>query len=78
MYTFEKCIFINRPQQEVFDFVTDPANHTLWQRTTLSSEWAPDESPGVGSTIKSVVKLWMQDRLNSLYSFTLAHDGIWR
>jgi len=57
MYTFEKSIFINPPQHEFFDFGTDPAKHTLWQRTTLSSEWATDESPGVGSMIKSVGKL---------------------
>ena len=26
MYKFEKSVFINRPQQEVFDFVTNLAN----------------------------------------------------
>lgn len=58
MYTFEKRIFIKRPQQEVFEFVTNPANSTQWQRTTISSEWTSDGSPGVGSKIKSVIKLF--------------------
>ena len=58
MYTFEKSIIIKRPQQEVFEFVTNPANSTQWQRTTVSSEWTSDGSPGVGSKIKSVIKLF--------------------
>jgi len=57
MYTFEKSIFINRPQQEVFDFVTNPANAAQWESTTESAEWTTDGPPGVGSTIKVVIKL---------------------
>jgi carbon monoxide dehydrogenase subunit G len=26
MITFEKTVYIKRPQQEVFEFVSDPAN----------------------------------------------------
>lgn len=61
MYTFEKSIFINRPQQEVFDFVTNPANATQWESTTESAEWISDGPPGVGSTINVVIKLgWLK------------------
>ena len=57
MYTFEKSIFINRPQQEVFDFVTNPANATQWESSTESAEWTTDGRPGVGSTIEVVIKM---------------------
>ena len=61
MYTFEKSIFINRPQQEVFEFVTNPANSTKWESTMESAEWTSDGPPGVGSTIKVVIKMmWLK------------------
>jgi carbon monoxide dehydrogenase subunit G len=54
MYKFESSIFINRPQQEVFDFVTNPANNPQWQNGTESAEWTSDGPHGVGSTFKVV------------------------
>ena len=57
MYKFESSIFINRPQQEVFDYVTNPANSPKWQIGTESSEWTSDGPPGVGSTVKVVTSL---------------------
>ena len=42
MIAFEKSFFINRPQQEVFDFISNPANHTQWQGSFESSEWTSD------------------------------------
>ena len=57
MYKFESSIFINRPVQEVFDFVTNPANNATWVSGIESAEWTSDGPPGVGSTIKEVAKL---------------------
>jgi carbon monoxide dehydrogenase subunit G len=57
MFTFEKSIFINRPPQEVWDFMSDPANDTEWRDSAVSSEWASEGPPGVGSTLSSVDKL---------------------
>ena len=57
MYKFESSIFINRPQQEVFDYVTNPANNPQWQSGTESAEWTSDGPPGVGSTFKIVASL---------------------
>ena len=57
MYKFESSIFINRPVQEVFDFVTNPANSTQWQSGTESAEWTSGDPPGVGSTFKVVASL---------------------
>jgi carbon monoxide dehydrogenase subunit G len=58
MYSFEKSIFINQPQKEVFDYATDPTRNAEWQSQTVSAEWASDGLPGTGSKIKSVVKLF--------------------
>ena len=54
MYKFEKSVFINRPQQEVFDFVTDLANDSKWQSGVELSEWTSDDPPAIGSTHKIV------------------------
>ena len=57
MATFDTSIFINRPRQEVWDFITNPANHDKWGSSTESAEWTSDGAPGVGSTYRSVGKL---------------------
>jgi carbon monoxide dehydrogenase subunit G len=57
MYKFEKSVFIDRPQQEVFDFVSNPANSPQWEGGIESAEWTTDGPPGVGSMIKVVFKI---------------------
>ena len=52
MFSFEHDIFINRPVQEVFDFISNPANDAQWISATESSEWTSEAPPGVGSTIR--------------------------
>jgi carbon monoxide dehydrogenase subunit G len=54
MYKFEKSVFINRPQQEVFDFMTDLANDSKWQSGVELSEWTSDGPPAIGSTHKVI------------------------
>lgn len=54
MATFTANTFINRPQQEVFDFMTNPANFAQWQNGTKSAKWASEGSVGVGSIFHSV------------------------
>ena len=56
MVSFEKSLFINRPQQEVFDYLSDPANDSEWQSSTISSEWTSEGPPGVGSTLNQSIK----------------------
>ena len=56
MITLEKSIFINRPPQEVWDFISNPANMTQWQGATESAEWSSEGPPGVGSTLRQVSK----------------------
>ena len=56
MITWEKSKFINRPQQEVWDFISNPANRVQWLSSTESAEWTSEAPPGVGSTVRSVAK----------------------
>ena len=69
MYTFEKSITINRSPQEVFDYVTNPANDAQWQSGIESSEWTSDGPPGVGSTQK-VVRSFLGRKIESEVEFT--------
>jgi ligand-binding SRPBCC domain-containing protein len=56
MYKFKKSIFVNLPQEEVFDYVTDPANDQKWRKSSVSTEWTSEGPVGVGSTQHSVDK----------------------
>ena len=66
MITFETTIFINSPQQEVFDFVSNPANNTKWRSTFESSEWTSEGPIGVGSTIR-VVSRFLGRKIDSTF-----------
>lgn len=57
MITFSKTFTIDRPQQEVFEFMADPANDTKWRESAVSAEWITDGPIGVGAKLKSVDKL---------------------
>jgi carbon monoxide dehydrogenase subunit G len=52
--SFEKTVYIKRPRQEVFDFVSDPANDALYRKGAKSSEWSSEGMVGVGSTMRTV------------------------
>lgn len=54
MITFEHSLFIRRAQQEVFDFVSNPANDSQWRDSVEVVEWTSDEPHGVGSTLHQV------------------------
>jgi carbon monoxide dehydrogenase subunit G len=54
MFTVEAGTFINRTPQEVFDFVSDPANHAKWQSGVQSAEWTSAGPAGAGSTQRQI------------------------
>jgi carbon monoxide dehydrogenase subunit G len=54
MSKFEVSTFINRPLQEVFDFMIDPANAVQFIKGTESAKWTTAGPVGVGSVIHSV------------------------
>ncbi len=57
MFKFKKSYFIDRPQQEIFDYATNPANDTKWRESAVSAGWASEGPVGVGSKLRSVDKL---------------------
>lgn len=46
-------VFINRSQQDVFDFLSNPANLSKWNTSFESAEWASSGVPGVGSAFRA-------------------------
>jgi uncharacterized membrane protein len=42
MFKFEKSVLINRPLQEVFEFVMNLKNDTKWQARIVSVKQIPD------------------------------------
>ena len=56
MFKYEKSVFINRPRQEVFDFVTNLANDSRWQSNIELVEQTSDGPIGVGATWRYVTK----------------------
>jgi len=61
MITFENSIFINRSQQEIFDYVADPANANKWQSQMVSVEWISEGLPGVGSRQRGLSRFLGRD-----------------
>jgi uncharacterized protein YndB with AHSA1/START domain len=57
MPTFSVSVFINRSQQDVFDFLTNPANLSKWNSVFESAEWTSSEAPGVGATYRVLAKM---------------------
>ena len=49
MDAFTVTTLIDRPQQEVFDLMSDPSNFPQWQRGTESAGWDSEGPVGVGS-----------------------------
>lgn len=70
MFTIEKKIIINCPQQEVFDFASNPAKAHQWQSVIKSKEWTSAGPHGVGST-QRVVSRYMGLNLKVTNEYTL-------
>ena len=56
MFMFERSIWVNRTQQDVFSYLSEPANDREWRDSNVSSEWISDPPHGVGSSYHSVDK----------------------
>lgn len=50
---FTLSVLINRPQQDVFDFLSDPVNLPKWDSDFESAEWTSSSAPGIGSTYRA-------------------------
>ncbi len=58
MLTWKNSIFINRPQQEIWDFISNPANFPYLSRGNEPAEWTSEGPPGVGSTLSEAGKVF--------------------
>ena len=54
MTKIERSIVIERPIEEVWDFVHEPANDALWQTTLTESEELTDGPMRVGTRVREV------------------------
>ena len=57
MRKFTLGIHIDRPQADVFKFLSDPANLSKWNSVMESAEWTSRDAAGAGSTSKVVAKM---------------------
>ncbi len=53
MGQFTLSVFISRPQQDVFDYLSNPANLSKWDSDFESAEWTSSSAPGIGSTYRA-------------------------
>ena len=53
MQKFTVSVFFNRSQQDVFDFLSDPANLSKWDSDFESAEWISSDAPGIGSIYRA-------------------------
>jgi len=51
MIKVEHSTVINRPLNEVFEFVVDPNKEPEWQEGVLEAGYSPGSAPGVGAEI---------------------------
>jgi carbon monoxide dehydrogenase subunit G len=57
MQKFTVSVFINRSQQDVFDFLSNPANFERWMPLMQSAAWTSGGEPGVGTTGRGTMKM---------------------
>ncbi len=69
MIKFEASVDINRPIEEVFAYVTDPAKTPEWSSLTLESTLEGSGPVGVGSRIRAIGK-FLGRRLESTVEVT--------
>lgn len=51
MAKFAASVVIDRPQRDVFDYLTDPSHLPEWMEEMQSAEWSSKGQPDVGSTM---------------------------
>jgi carbon monoxide dehydrogenase subunit G len=57
MGRFTVSVFIYRPQQDVFDFLSNAENFQRWMPLMQSATWTSSGEPGVGTTGRGVMKM---------------------
>jgi carbon monoxide dehydrogenase subunit G len=60
MIDIDHSVTIDRPLEEVWDFVSDPANNPQWQSGVIQSDQSPIGPIGVGTRVRIVRRLMGQ------------------
>jgi len=71
---FEHTLVVERPVDEVFAYVTDPANQQAWQSTVVESRIESDGEFGTGSRLVET-RSFMGKRLRSTLEVTAFEPG---
>jgi uncharacterized membrane protein len=69
MTTIERSIVIDRPVEEVWEFVHDTADNILWQTTLAESEKLTEGPMGVGTRVREV-RHFLGLRIESTWEMT--------
>jgi carbon monoxide dehydrogenase subunit G len=82
MTTITQSVTVDRPVEEVWDFISNFENTTRWSRGVLEARQTSDGPLGVGSTLQAVVKAFGRRRTadylvteyepNHAFAFTVA------
>lgn len=56
MFSFEVNQSIQRPIEQVFEYVSNPGNDAQWRESVVIAEWSSDPPYGAGSTQRWVDK----------------------
>ena len=70
MRVIEKRILISRPQQQVFDFASNPANWAKYEGPVESAEWTSEGPPRAGSTASSKSR-FLGRKMETTYEVTI-------
>lgn len=57
MHRVEESVVINRPREEVWDYVTNPANFTSWMSNMVEFDADWEQEPAIGDTYRVVEKV---------------------
>ena len=57
MQKFTAGVFVNRSQMDVFNFLSNPAIKHKWMPILESAAWTSSGEPGVGSTVRAIMKM---------------------
>ena len=57
MGDFTASVFVTRSPQDVFDFLSDPANLSTWNSSFESAQWSSSGPSHVGSTYRVVARM---------------------
>jgi len=69
MGKLEVSVVIKRPVEEVFSFVNDPANETLWSSGQVESSQISEGQVGVGTIMREVYRI-LGKRIEYTYEIT--------